>query len=209
MALAWCAARVWYRLRTSRMRARQLAWRAFVVLCVGALSALVRAGTPTSVVSVRQGQTIEIRANAALQADAATAWHVITDYERYADFIPDLASSRIVERDGARVVVEQRGDAWIGPVRLPMHERFEIRETAPLHIESRATAGTLHSLASRWTITPAGSGSRLDYVGVVEPGYAFAGPLEQYLVERNIARQFDALVTRIERCGALAKAARR
>jgi methyl coenzyme M reductase subunit C-like uncharacterized protein (methanogenesis marker protein 7) len=50
-----------------------------------------------------QGDAIDIHASAMLNADAATAWRVLTDYDRYAEFIPDLRVSRVVARDDANI----------------------------------------------------------------------------------------------------------
>jgi hypothetical protein len=51
-------------------------------------------------------------------------------------------------------------------------------------------------------LTPANPGTRLDYSGHVEPGFALFGQIEQTAVERNVARQFQALADEIERQGA-------
>src|SRR5262245_50017279 len=61
--------------------------------------------------AVRRGAAIEIAAHANLAADIPTAWRVLTEYDRYPDFIPDLAVSRIRERHGATAIVEQKGEA--------------------------------------------------------------------------------------------------
>ena len=54
--------------------------------------ALPAAAAATIVVeSERDGEAVNIRAKADLKADVATAWRVLTDYDRYVEFIPDLA----------------------------------------------------------------------------------------------------------------------
>jgi carbon monoxide dehydrogenase subunit G len=157
------------------------------------------------VASERRGDVIEISATAALSADPETAWRVLTDYGRYTEFIPDLHSSRIVGRHGSTVTVEQSGSAALGPFRLPMEITFEIQETPPHHLESRAVAGTLRALTSSYSLTPVDPGTRLDYIGHVRPGLAIFGAIEQAAAERNVARQFRALADEIERRGAAAR----
>ena len=61
--------------------------------------------------SSRQDDVVAIHASADLAADRDTAWRVLTDYGRYADFIPDLSASRVVSRTGTDVIVEQSGKA--------------------------------------------------------------------------------------------------
>jgi hypothetical protein len=64
----------------------------------------------------------------------------------------------------------------------------------------------LRSLTSNYALTPVPSGTRLDYLGRVAPGFELFGRIEQSAVEHNIARQFQALADEIERQGALTRA---
>jgi len=160
------------------------------------------AGAATITVNAeRRGDTIDIQATAVLKADATTAWHVLTDYDRYAEFIPDLRSSRIVSRRGATVTVEQSGDAALWQLRIPIAITFEITEAPPDQLHSRAVAGSLRTLASSYSLTATTGGMRLDYVGHIAPGWEIFGQVEQAVVLQNIARQFQALADEIERAG--------
>jgi len=76
---------------------------------------------------------------------------------------------------------------------------FEINETPPSSLQSRAVAGSLRALTSNYALSPAASGIRLDYFGHIAPGFELFGQIEQTVVERNIARQFQALADEIER----------
>lgn len=154
----------------------------------------------------RGADTIDIRASAVLVTDAATAWRVLTDYDRYADFIPDLHTSRVVSRHGTTVTVEQSGDAGLWLIKVPISVTFEIDEMAPTRLQSRAIAGGLRELTSCYVLTPVPSGLRMDYVGRVTPRFALFGQIEVAAVERNIARQFQALADEIERQAAEARA---
>lgn len=177
---------------------------AFAGILAFALALPVAAAATIAVESERDGDAVNIHARALLNADVATAWRVLTDYNRYVEFIPDLRLSRIVARRGAAVSVEQSGDASIWLFRLPLDITFEINESAPTRLQSRAVAGSLRALTSTYTLAPDSHGTRLDYTGHVEPGYAVFGHIEQTAVERNVARQFQALADEIERQGASA-----
>ncbi len=184
----------------------RLRCRIGLALLVAAASTGAKAGA-ASIESTRRGEAVEIHASASLNADAALAWRVLTDYERYTDFIPDLRLCRVVSRDGATVVVQQSGDARLGPLRWPIDVTFVIHELPPDRLESHAVAGSLRALESTYALTPSDHGTRLDYVGRVTPGFALFGPIEEAAVQSNIARQFDALVAEIERRAAMAHAA--
>lgn len=159
-----------------------------------ALPASPAALAATVTVNAERGvDTIDVRGSAVLKADAATAWRVLTDYDRYTDFLPDLRSSHVVSRRGAVVTVEQTGDAGLWLLKVPVHITFEIDEIAPNRLQSRAVAGTLRALTSCYVLTPVAQGTRLDYVGRVAPGFELFGQIEQTAVEQSVARQFQAL----------------
>jgi len=150
-----------------------------------------------------QGDTIDIHASAMLNADAATAWRVLTDYDRYAEFIPDLRVSRVVARDGAKITVEQSGDAALWLFKMPIHVTFEVNELPPDRLRSRTVAGSVRVLASSYVLVPDASGLRLDYAGQIVPGFELVGHIERMMLERNAARQFQALADEIERRSAV------
>ena len=144
-----------------------------------------------------QGDAIDIHASAMPNADAA--WRVLTDYDRYAEFIPDLRVSRVVARDGAKITVEQSGDAALWLFKMPIHVTFEVNEMPPNSLQSRTVAGSVRVLASSYALAPVASGVRLDYAGQIVPGFELVGRIEQRVIERNAARQFQALADEIER----------
>jgi hypothetical protein len=150
----------------------------------------------------RHGEYIDLEASALLAADAPTAWRVLTDYARYPAFIPDLRESRIVDRHGSVVTVRQSGDARLWLLHMPLDLTFEISESPPYRMQSRAVAGSMDGLESQYVIVPAASGVVLRYQGHVAPGFELFGAIEQYAVRENVARQFQALADEIERAGA-------
>ena len=131
---------------------------------------------------------------------------MLTDYERYVDFIPDLQGSRVVARNGATVIVEQTGDVMLWRLHLPLDVTFEITEMAPTSLISRVVAGDLGALNSRYVLTPVGNGVRLEYTGKLDPGFALFGAVERLAVKQNVARRFQALADEIERRSAAGRA---
>jgi len=191
---------------TRAAKARRIAAYAAALAVALAVAAAQPAGAAAIAIHTqRDGDTIDIHATVVLNADAATAWRVLTDYNRYTEFIPDLRFSRILARRGATVTVEQSGDAALWLFRMPLDITFEIDEIPPYRLQSRAVAGSLRALTSSYALTPAASGLRLDYVGRAAPGYALFGRIEQAVIEHNVARQFQALADEIERQSAIVR----
>jgi ribosome-associated toxin RatA of RatAB toxin-antitoxin module len=169
-----------------------------------ALIMLLAGGPPAAAAMVTintklQGDAVDIHASAMLNADAATAWRVLTDYDHYAEFIPDLRVSRVIAREGNTLTVEHSGETAIWLLKMPVHVTFEVNEMPPNSLQSRTVAGSMRVLASSYALPPIASGVRLDYAGQIVPGFELVGHVVQAMVERNAARQFQALVDEIER----------
>ena len=162
-----------------------------------AIAAPVAAATIT-VSAERRADAIDVEASAVMNADPASAWRVLTDYERYVEFIPGLRVSRVVARSGTKVTVRQSGDAPVWWLPFSLDVTFEVTEIPPTRLQSRAVAGSLRSLESSYLLTPAGSGVRLRYAGRIASVYGLLGPVETFAVRQSVASQFQALADAIE-----------
>lgn len=145
------------------------------------------------------GDAIVIKAAAVLDANVAAAWRVLTDYERYPAFIPDLRSSNVITREGSVVTLEQEGDARLLWMRLPMRSRLSISETPQRTVESRQLNGTMQAFAGRYELEFAADRTRLIYTArfVLDPEHR--GLFDRAMVQSNAKRHFTALVIEIER----------
>jgi len=172
-------------------------------LAGGALLMLSQCATAATIAITvaSHADKLEIEANALLNADATTAWRVLTDYERYVDFIPGLESSHVVARNGKTVTVEQSGEVVLWRAHIPVDVTFEITETAPTRLDSRVTAGDLRALNSRYVLTSVGNAVRLEYTAKFDAGLAPFGSIERLAVKQNIGQSFEALAVEIERRG--------
>lgn len=169
------------------------------MLLAGALAAIASAAAADVNIDVRRtGGIVIIDASAEINADAATAWRVLTDYGRYPEFVPGMRESRVVERRGTHAIVAQSGDAPIGFTRMPVEITYDIEEFPPSRIESSAKGETLRALDSRYQLLPAPAGVRLEYEGRLAPRSAWLGQIEQYALRQAIVAEFQALADRIE-----------
>ena len=99
---------------------------AAVALLVAASSANAQ---QVSVEAHREGEAVLVEARAHLKADSRLAWEVLTGYDQYARFVPDLKSSEILARAGNTAIVEQRGVAgFLFPFDFPLEVRLAVTE---------------------------------------------------------------------------------
>ncbi len=158
----------------------------------------VATAADVSVQATRDGEAVEVEAVAEIAVGVARAWEVLTDYNRFPEFVPDLHESRVVSREGASVVVEQKGAARFLFLSHPIEVRLAVTEHPRQRIESRAVAGNFRELRGVYTLEPREGGVRLRYQGRLEPDFQL--PLfHGYVLRSNVEATFRAMVEEIER----------
>ncbi|MEN9879050.1 MAG: hypothetical protein RLZZ158_2089 [Cyanobacteriota bacterium] len=115
------------------------------------------------------GATRRLAAQLLLPLGAEAVWEVLTDYEQLQSFIPNLVRSRLLSRDGCKVLLEQTGGqrfaglCFTASVRLELLER---REDGILGF--RMVAGDFRRFEGAWTVSGDGQGLRLRYELLVQ-----------------------------------------
>lgn len=189
-------------LRTPRSR-----WLLFAIAALLLVAGAAHAEIAAMAVQ-RVGAALRVQASARLHADAQTVWNTLVDYDRLPEFIPDIASSRTLRRDGDSAVVQQRGRAGPGPFKRDFSLTLAVQETPLQSVTARAVAGDFSRFESSYRLHSGANGStHLDYTAVIEPKAGIPPLLGVPLMEWAIRRQFDAMLAEIERRGAMPLAA--
>lgn len=108
--------------------------------------------------SLRKGKVIisgengKYVARVLVTASPVTVWDVLTDYENLPNFIPNMVSSKILEKNGDRKVVEQIDNRQVFFVSVRSRTKMAITETDKKQINFRLIDGDLASLIGSWTI---------------------------------------------------------
>jgi len=158
-----------------------------------------------SIVIERQGEFIKVNASAQLQVDARIAWEVLSDYDRLAQFIPDMTSSRVVSRSGDRVLVEQKGEISFFFYQQPVDVTLEVREEPQRRIVARRIDGNIRDLETRYELETSDAGVRFDYTGRFTPDFFLPPLIGMPIMRRIVERRFRAMVEEIVRRDALAR----
>jgi len=152
-----------------------------------------------TVYASRSGDVLQVEASAAFDGSLDNAWQVLTDYGRFAEFVPDLQSSRIISRDRNTVVVEQKGEARLLFFSYPIDVRLAITEKPREQIVSQAIAGNFREMRSTYALEARQGRLFLHYSGRLEPDFYVPPLIGTYLLRSNVESMFRALVDEIER----------
>ena len=138
-----------------------------VTLCI-ALLAAAPALAEARIRVEADAALIRIAAEIETSVDRDMAWQVLTDYNHWSEFVPDLVLCRVISRPGEPVRLEQRGRIpWLP--NFPLVMITQVEETPPKSIRFQRIAGNVQSLVGEWQILGK-SPVRLVYRSIVVPG---------------------------------------
>lgn len=147
----------------------------------------------------RSGNTLQVDASAEFDGTIARTWQVLTDYNRFAEFIPDVRASRVMSREGSQVRVEQNGEARFLFLSFPMDVSLAITEYPYERIDSRAVAGNFREMRSAYSLETGQGRVLLRYSGRMVPDFYIPPLIGTLVLRHNIETTFRALVDEIER----------
>ncbi|WP_341527749.1 SRPBCC family protein [Nostoc sp. UHCC 0302] len=89
-------------------------------------------------------------------------WKVLTDYEALADFIPNLAKSRLLEHPNGGIRLEQIGSQRLLNLKFCARVVLDLEEYFPKEINFRMVEGDFKGFSGSWSLEPCSIG---EYVG--------------------------------------------
>lgn len=111
-----------------------------------------------------------------VETSSATAWQVLTDYDRIDDFVPSVKRSEAKERRGEELVLEQR---WVTRVLVfarTFHVLLAVREEPEANILFRDLSGKdFEFYEGSWRIEPAQQGVWVQYELRAKPVFSVPG----------------------------------
>ena len=175
------------------------------LLCCALLAAAQPAVAAVPEVTARRvdsggDHVFEVDASGTVRASPAAVWKVLTDYERMPEFVPDLATTRVVSRTGNRVILEQSGVARFMFLSRTINLVVQAHEVPMQTIDISLVTGDMKAYDCRWRITPLpDGGTRVDYSGQMVPKFYVPGMLGSNLIKRDITRMMQAVLDRLDR----------
>jgi hypothetical protein len=161
----------------------------------------------------RDGNVYVVHASGRVAADQRVAWDTLTDYDHLNEFVSDIQRSRVLVRDGNRLIVEHVGAFRLMFFAMPVRVRLAVEHDPYQRVLARTEPGkvgneepTLKSVASQYRLTPLPAplgGVRVDYdarfgLGDLLPEF-IDSLFGKRLVEHGLRRHFEAMLNEIER----------
>ena len=190
-------------IRIQKVTASARSWHAALTsVAVLVLAVQARGAQDVGVDAQLRGNALAITTHATIRAPLPVIWQTLTDYDHLAEFIPGMRMSRVLQRRGATVIVEQIGEAKFLIFHYPIDVVVQSDEHYPATIAVHVLSGNLRRLAGAYRIeTVPGTRERfvLHWQGIIEPDI----PLPLFItapgLRETVADQFVGMVREIER----------
>jgi hypothetical protein len=147
----------------------------------------------------KDGMRIIVDVNLPVAATAIETWNVMTDYDHMASFVSNLQSSRIIDRQGDTLMVEQKGKASRGPLTFAFQNVREIVLTSPREIRSRLVSGDLEASEFTTRVVDHGNSAEIVNHGEFIPKVWVPPVIGPALIEAETRKQFQELRAEILR----------
>lgn len=137
---------------------------------------------------------VDIQAVIDVPADLPAAWAVLTDYDKLAEIVPDMESSRVISKPGEAITVYQRGKkSWL-LINMPLELVFRMDEIPPSRIRFSLISGNIGDMYGEWRLTRFGQGVRIKYVAHMKPGlFSPRVPGDSLLIESDIENMMQSI----------------
>jgi hypothetical protein len=157
------------------------------------------AASSAEVVVSRAAVGFEVRAWIEAPAPIDSCYAVLTDFERLAEFIPDMQSSRIVSAPGEPLLLRQVGRTRFAFFELSFDVTLALELDPPSRVGFRRVAGSLVRMEGDWRISGDGSGCRIDYGAIIAPDVFVPPLIGPALMRRQVRRQLEGIEAEIAR----------
>ncbi|MBN8440409.1 MAG: SRPBCC family protein [Thauera sp.] len=184
-----------------------MSFLARVLLCLLLWPALLRPAAADTAAYVSDHDVHVVRVGSHFTVDmvafapvaAERAWAVLTDFEHMADFMPNLRSSEVLERNGSVIKVRQAGEARYGIFSSRFDFVREFTLSPRVDIRAYSTGGNIRRMDSLMHLEPEAAGTRLQYHAEVEPDFWLPPVLGPSFVRHETAEQFSAMIREMVR----------
>lgn len=178
--------------------ARRIFGAALARLLLALLAAVDPAVAETLEVE-RSGRVMQVQANIEVDAPAGLCYAVLADFDRLADFVPQLESSQTVSRPGEPLRLRQVGRTSVAFSDYVIDVTLAVTVDPPRRIDFTRVAGNLERMDGYWQVAGDSNHCTIDYRAAIEPAFWVPPVIGPLLIRRQVERQLDGVVAEIAR----------
>jgi ribosome-associated toxin RatA of RatAB toxin-antitoxin module len=161
--------------------------------CAGQLYAADALPSPIEIHTAEQDGHIVLNAQFSARVSKALAFTVLTDFDHMAEFLPNMAFSKITSRNAQHLTVKQQGQLQIGFISVMLDSEREIELKPSDEINARSINSTNGTFKSQMLITQPDQDSIMMYHADWQPQSALLGNLGKNYLQEQIHQQFGAM----------------
>jgi ribosome-associated toxin RatA of RatAB toxin-antitoxin module len=143
----------------------------------------------------------EVDATGTVAAPLPKVWRILTGYERMAEFVPDMESSKVLSRNGSEVIIEQFGVARFLFMSRTIHLIVRAAEQPMSSIDISLISGDMKHYEAHWELVPVPEtgGTKIIYRGKLMPNFYVPSLLGAKMVRSDIEHMMSAVLARLDR----------
>lgn len=147
---------------------------------------------------VADGKAIQVGVALVLPIRHEVIWDVLNDYENMPRFVPDILATRLISAGAGRKRVEIDGVARLLFLEYPTRTTLDVMYPPDGSITINSVAG---NLAIHGVVRVYGNGTytRVDYQVRMTPDFWLPPLIGDFLIGRQIKRQFEGMVSEMHR----------
>lgn len=141
----------------------------------------------------RPARERRILASVTIPQPVEQVWQIITDYEKLADFIPSLTTSRLIPNTEGCTRLEQIGAQCFLRVKFCARVVLDMTESFPHEVGFSMKEGDFKRFEGAWRLEPTEQGTRLSYDLLVKAPAAMPASLIERHLRNNLISNLLAI----------------
>ncbi|MBB5189564.1 carbon monoxide dehydrogenase subunit G [Silvimonas terrae] len=164
------------------------------------------AASPVAAHVEKNGETVTLESEFTVAVSREVAWQVLTDFDHMTSYIPNLSSSKILERTETTMKVEQKGVVPLG-IFHTSYDSIRQMELKPMtEIRAHSVGGDSGPLSSVSTLSEKNGQTVVSYHAEWTPTSKLVGSLGTGTARDQLLHQFTAMEQEMLRRAHKAKA---
>ena len=128
-------------------------------------------------------------------------WRVISDYDHLFEFLPDIKYSRVTERNGDKIVLEQATETRFLFFKRTISVKLNLVEKPGEEIAFYSVDGNMELFSGKWMIKglEGGKSTRLVYMLKFKPGFFSPRWVVRHTLDHEIPEQLQRISRRAQK----------